>query len=914
MKIEVAVPVGASTKERGDLLEQLCSRLLKAQSYAVETEIRFTATELDLLCKHKVSGKRIYVECKAWRDNIDANVLKNLAGTMLFQDYDEAWLISTAEFGKEAKGFVEEWQRKPIELSGRMSFYNPSLVIEALVNAGTIKSAPSEKAAEAAGSSNAIGDCTLSITPFGDFWLVTILSGGIPARVIAYHAGDCQPVTDQQLIKNLQSIDSSLRDLEFVPAVQLNHHTEKQDREQLVDVVQVQYADSWSDYRPSRPQDFVGRLKDQDRVFELFKDIIDKNTQTRVFAFTGDSGMGKSSIISKIVHRSKNIRNRAKYFVFAVDVRAATTPSYVYSALLRCLKSAQDDGFGDQSIAIAITDASNPLNSPSIRDYLASVEHKEQLIALVLDQFEELYSKPELSDVFERARSLLLSAAALGGNLCLGFAWKSDSTTHNEHPAYYFWHSLADYRFTQKLAPFTDPDSAAVLNIFEREIGQKLHTDLRHNLLVSSQGYPWLLKKLCIHLYAKITAGIEQAALLENKLDVSTLFDGDLAELNHSERACLNFVAQRAPVDWFEVLEMSGAEALNSLIHRRLVIKSGDRLNIYWDIFREYILTKKVPVIPLRYLPMTDFSSIYKVIKTLSSEHPKSVAEIARLTSFSEGTVQNIGTDINIFGLAARESGEYLLAADQAPADMINILRAIRQKFAKHAFSLALKDRPSNTLILVEDAVNSLKEIFPNNNYAEKTWRSYTVRLCRWLEICGFLSRADGGWIYRDKGDVVVDRAGQPGRAKRGIFTAATSPAIALDTLKWLLEQKSIAKKALLPKGYRNGVTVLSRLNLVTIGPADFMPNAVRLEKYSSLLEALWTESGTEPTLVEAVRALELNPNISGKDLASYFEKKFGLRWTTATQHRHGHALRQWANWLLDGKQRSTIPPCPGRG
>ena len=100
MKIEVALQKSSSTKERGDLLESLAEKLLSAQSYEVIKEIRFTAVELDLLCRHKISGKEIYVECKAYRDkNIDANILKNLAGTLVFKDYAEAWLISTGEYG-----------------------------------------------------------------------------------------------------------------------------------------------------------------------------------------------------------------------------------------------------------------------------------------------------------------------------------------------------------------------------------------------------------------------------------------------------------------------------------------------------------------------------------------------------------------------------------------------------------------------------------------------------------------------------------------------------------------------------------------------------------------------------------------------------------------------------------------------
>ncbi|MDS10747.1 restriction endonuclease, partial [Salmonella enterica] len=274
-----------------------------------------------------------------------------------------------------------------------------------------------------------------------------------------------------------------------------------------------------------------------------------------------------------------NLHNKNKYFVFPVDVRAATGPEYIYSSVLTALKLAQKNGFGDPHINLIVTNVSSPLSSDSIKYYLESLIKKKQIICVIFDQFEELYSKQELYEVFERARELLLNAAALQLNFCLGFAWKTDSTTHSEHPAYFFWHQLSDYRITRKLSPFTDIESGVAISIFEKEINQKLHMDLKHNLIVSSQGYPWLLKKLCIHLYEKIENGVAQKDLLENKLDVSSLFKEDMDELSPAENTCLKLIAQRAPADWFEVIDISGPATLESLINKRFVIRSGDRLN-----------------------------------------------------------------------------------------------------------------------------------------------------------------------------------------------------------------------------------------------------------------------------------------------------------------------------------------------
>lgn len=89
MKIEIACRPEDSTKDKGNLLENLAADLLSAQSYKVIKEIRLTGAELDLLCKHEVSGKEIYVECKAQSGNIGAPILRQLNGTVDAYDHSE---------------------------------------------------------------------------------------------------------------------------------------------------------------------------------------------------------------------------------------------------------------------------------------------------------------------------------------------------------------------------------------------------------------------------------------------------------------------------------------------------------------------------------------------------------------------------------------------------------------------------------------------------------------------------------------------------------------------------------------------------------------------------------------------------------------------------------------------------------
>src|SRR6266436_6505922 len=86
MQIEVASTPNTPPKEKGDLLEKFAKDFLRTQNYEVETQVRVTAAELDLLCKHRVNGRTLFDECEAHRDPLSSNELKNLLGTLILKN------------------------------------------------------------------------------------------------------------------------------------------------------------------------------------------------------------------------------------------------------------------------------------------------------------------------------------------------------------------------------------------------------------------------------------------------------------------------------------------------------------------------------------------------------------------------------------------------------------------------------------------------------------------------------------------------------------------------------------------------------------------------------------------------------------------------------------------------------------
>ncbi len=892
MKIEITCRKGSSTKQKGDLLEKLAKKLLLSQNYHVIEEVRVIGAELDLLCKHKVNNKEIYVECKAQKDRIAAPILRQLWGTVDSQEYAEGWLISTSDFTKDATGFIENWKKKPIEKSSRLSFYNPDVILEALQSASIIVAPPIIAANNIIGIPDGLGEWTLLICEYGMYWCVYTLKGGTPYGVLVFSASHGHHIQDEDTIQNLSDLDTVLSDYNLQVGLKKILSTNDQNLTKLPIVVEVQIGDSWHDYRPARPKDFVGRDSTQKDILSFLNSAKD-SYGSRIFAITGNSGLGKSSLIAKLRDRARNQHYKNKYFIYAVDIRGAREPSYIPSSLIQCLREAQKKNFGD-NIELTLTDPSSPLNSTSIQSYLESIEKKGQVVCLVFDQFEELYSKPELFGIFKAAKDLMLDIAGYKSNLVLGFAWKTDSITQQDHPAYHMWHELADHRKEYRLDVFDRGEILNSMTKFEKEVNQKIPAGTRHQILQASQGFPWLLKKLCINLYEGIVRG-EKADTLLVELDVKSLFEADLNLLSIAELACLRLIAQKAPADWSEIIEIYGPNTLNNLVQKRLIVKSGDRLNIYWDIFKDYLLMGNVPIIPYNYIPSTDSSSIVNVCLKLKADIFMDSYEIGRMMNLTEKTVWNIGADLVMLGLADREGTRFKISDKVEVNNEQVILSLLREKISNHSLKLSLFKKYLGKRVNQQTIQETLKECIPKAKFGEKTWTIYANRLTNYLIYSGFLEREGLNLIVRDTGNVITNRTKLPRGRRSEVFIVTVAPIAVLNEIHKILDPEYIRQDT-----PRNILAAFKRLGLIVENNRISTLDDKTVSNHSDVNKFILDIVLKENSLLRCIKLLEVNPKIKGKELGEIISQEYSLSWAEATQARAGHTLRQWSLWVKD--------------
>jgi hypothetical protein len=901
LSIEVTVKEGDTSAQRGALLESLAKRVLISLQYEhVTTDIRITGCELDVTALDKQSTARVIIECKAYRDKtISAEVLTKMLGNLLVHDYSSAWLITTANLGKDAKGLVDRFKEKSISERQKLRVYGPKELIELLISTGQICS---PKILPLPIALHALSARTLMLTDIGEYWAVTAVGGdsGIADTVMVFDAVNGKAVASTALIQQLSERDSNLRTLRWITAEEelaTSSLMAEGLRHELDSIAPVPVADDWSDYRPARPEDFVGRDDILSDIIKFFEDVRVSTSSTRLLAIKAPSGWGKSSFLVKLRSTCLNTRNRNKFFLYSVDCRTAISQRYPELALKRCFDEAIDSDFitGDRNSS-RITSAGQPFSDPSIQSILEQLRQQNKLVILFFDQFEEITTKQDLSDLFFQIKMLCAAVQSASENVLLGFSWKTDGSIPTDHPAYHVWHSFADHRREFDLPLFSKADTGKLLTGLSKELHQPIEPSLRRLLTEHCQGYPWLLKKLCVHVFQVLkTQPTRQRELLERALDIAALFQKDLADLNATEMACLERIAIDSPADHFRISEKFSEETVSSLTQRRLVVRNSGKLVLYWDIFRDYVLTKQIPAIPTRYMPVSSPSSAKSVLESLSVRQQTSLGVLEEKLGLGVTTIDNIARDLVMMGVCqydrknaklklVHRTEQETVAAGYRFLSSHSLLKRLLDQFGTGFRGISLAQIETN-----------VSGAFDTHDYTEKTIRVISLRLVAWLLAYGILTMEADETLTHDISKSVPSsydelRIDKRRRGSARIFTAGSPPMRVLDVMQ--LIQGGTYKPTSTDKN--------SLYALVSLGIISTAASPIFIEKPSKDKMELWLASKVlgQPSIRATREILRRNPSAPPLEVGNAIEALAKTKLSEATKRRYGSGLTVWVNWI----------------
>lgn len=740
--LELIVSDKATTTEKGQLLESLGREVLNILQYNVEEAVRLTGIEVDLLAENRISGEKIFVECKAHQNNLSADVFTKLIGNIFVKGVSSGWLFTSGPLSKDAKGFCEEWAQKPLEQRKMLNIYTADKLIQLLVNSGKIID---PKKLYKDNKYNFSEENILLITDYGRFWALKIMhvSAGVPYGVILYDAENGNLILDKETINSVMKLPSSVAELDVITSdTKVNNIALNEISEEINNISIVTGGDQWADYRPSRPKDFVGREDLFPEIFKFLGTVMEEDTNTRLLAIKAPSGWGKSSVLLKLVSKSKGKQYKTKYFLHAVDVRTAISNRYGEFSLLSSIHTAIEEGFIKKPInEVVITNTVTPLIGDGMTEVLKSLKEENKVLVLFFDQFEEIFSKQDLADLFKKIKELALAIDSARENIVLGFAWKTDGTTPTDHPAYYMWQSLSDRRREFQLSTFTPKEMQKALNIFSRELGETLNQNLKKYLIDHCQGYPWLLKKLCIHVYSLISTGIEQSEIVGKGLDIESLFERDLSELTGSEVACLKKIASESPADFFKVDQDFGHETLHSLLNKRLIIRKGHKLILYWDIFRDYVLHGSVPKIRITYIPQVNFNRYNDLLELLFTEKKMTIQSIADSLNIGVSASDNIVRDMVMFGNVSRQN-EVITLLQETELESIS---KVYDFFYNHIVLKTIIDKYGEDFqIEAQDYERIFMTVYKDSQFSSNTLNSYIKKVKNWMVNLGIIKLERG--------------------------------------------------------------------------------------------------------------------------------------------------------------------------
>ena len=258
--IEVCVKESQSKTEKGRILEDLTAQILKQQQYEISKTVRVTGTEIDVLAKHKITGQNILVECKAWDDSIPADVITKLLGNVVLRDASAGWLVTTGPLSKDAKGIISEWETGENNKREKLAFYTKERIIDLLITSHIIIDPEiikhNIKAIELAEAA------LLMLLPTSRVWVIPVQDAcsGYSTSVMAFDAKTGERIISRELLNDIKDHKNSYSSMQWLDDDnRVEGNTIQLLEQELSSVVPVISGDDWTDYRPARPEDFVGR-------------------------------------------------------------------------------------------------------------------------------------------------------------------------------------------------------------------------------------------------------------------------------------------------------------------------------------------------------------------------------------------------------------------------------------------------------------------------------------------------------------------------------------------------------------------------------------------------------------------------------------------------------------------------------
>jgi chromosome segregation and condensation protein ScpB len=837
--------------------------------------------ELDVVARHNLTRSKAIAECKAYSRPVRAAELTSFYGKLASDRLDEP---QTFGLMVTLPRLTPEGEEKARSISARDSNFR-------YLNADDVASAMRDLAMVVDEPSGLVhtSDPALIITEDGEFAATLVLDEFTrkPISVAVWAANGAVPLPTIELIQTHEyAAGLPVFDVRAVTGsgqeAGIFSPSEPSDEPVIATVV-----GSGSDFEyqlPASPKYFVGRKALLERMAARLA------AGEKVLVFNAQSGWGKSSLALKLGEIATAPGGRA----LILDTRTASNASYIVEVIRKAATEAAHSGLlslPDDAAWATLASALRTINR-------ATWSNPTHPLLLFFDQFENVFRDPELTRAF---RDLAAGVRDLTAPLLIGFAWKTDLVAFTESHPYQLRDEIRHMSTVFVVEPFGPNEVNTLLNRLEKQVGERLAPDLKSRLREYSQGLPWLLKKLSDHILSELSRGVTQEKLLAEALNIQNLFETDLAELDPAQYEVLRHIARFAPIVASEVTERYAPDIVQSLVNRRLVVQVGESLDTYWDTFRDFLNTGRVPVEDSYILRMTPRQMARMLPLVVEAGGDSSVPDLVRALESSDTAIFNLSRDLRLLGLTAYEPNRVKLAPEiWGAADKERELRrrvalALRRHRALSTF-IGLNERLGGT-VSVTRYTKELPKTFPAVGAGDRTWSIYARAILSWMEYAGLIVQRGNDYSlapegYEDTSVRLLD-VRSPLRVRPSVPHEPCTESLEL------IKQVARGENVMLPDNWRDrdafrtvvgiGAGVVDPDGRLRLLDSELVINdEVNSSKLRKLLDAL-------PGGAAGISLLEENPGASPNEVGETIRAAAGASWRPATVHTVGTHWRGWA-------------------
>ncbi len=691
---------------KGKLFENVLAKFLKKSGYTVEIRCKHNSLEYDLEGINDTTNQKIIGEAKAHETTIDGATVSSFVGKLiplgLIKKDVFGLFLSTSAITAEAEDYVNQVKDLGLRIISGKAMYDTLVQALDMPNEDSLQKKVLEKGYQPL-------FYHLLVTDVGDF--IVVICGGngtVTASSFMVFDKDERIIDDVNFLERLVQNVKELISLKYI----LGENAEKKECMTRTIPRGISYGKTWTDYRsPAAPNYYVGR-KD---LIEQILEYIDCSNDAKVIQIKSRSGVGKSSTLALLANQFEN----KNYNVEIHDVRDIKSILDVYSIIYR------------------FTDVKKmPQDFLEVEEAIKELAKTDKVSILIVDQFESTFFRPDIFQAYEDIATII---SKLNSNIYFCLARKNDQITTYDN-TFISLQRLNSISQNYELRDFSIEESKMLLEKINENADKKIGVDVLAYVLEFAQGFPWLLKRTMAHII-KLTNidNISQKNLFNTGLMLSDLFEEELEGLEEFEKEYIVRIASKLPADFHELQRSFDEDPLlpkmlDKFTQMRLLRLSGSTYDTYNDVFKEYLVYKKLPEFRHQYLFRQAINPVINFFGKIVYKNKFTLEQLSTSQKTSQKTMGNYLKECRNLNLVRREDEYWEVPSNVKEIYSQGLLGEYirRQVLANDLVSNFIAFISKNNVTSTEIPYY-LQRQFPFVEASDSTWQLYANLFEMWI-------------------------------------------------------------------------------------------------------------------------------------------------------------------------------------